>query len=398
MKVSLAVVASLFSAVAHAIMLLFLSRGAPPEDVTKILALQVSLAFALTVFEFGIGRELAKVAAENHVREFRYLNNLHLFVCLAIGLAGLAIIYVTGLGYVPAVLIFHAVAERRISVGISSSIATGMIVRSSVILIMGRTISSITFIALVVIGQFDTATTYVSIVAISASVIALALHFVPQLNGNPGKERRKLTKILSVSTHYWAATLMGQARTLDVAIVALFVPAGPAASYALPARALQPLRLVGTSAAGVAFPLAARREWAQVSGIVRFTTRLGVLAVLATLLVSPIAPHLIASLVGERYESAAVPLILIALGAAINIPGSVISSILQASGKHREITLLGIALLFFQGTALVVLVNVAGINGAAASVLATYVIQLLVVAKMYRKVIRNEMAGRHTNV
>ncbi|MFJ5872508.1 polysaccharide biosynthesis C-terminal domain-containing protein [Dietzia maris] len=111
----------------------------------------------------------------------------------------------------------------------------------------------------------------------------------------------------------------------------------------------------------------------------------GICSGLLVLLLIPVIPSVVDLVIGPGYSGASVPLVLFALGAAVNLPGSVISSALQASGRQRQVTILGVVLLILQMLSLVLLVKLFSINGAAAAILLTYIAQLLVVVFLYRR-------------
>lgn len=385
MRLSYAVIAPIVSALAHATMLLILARGAPASAVAQILSLQVAIALAYTVIELGIGRELSIAAAKGPPIEFRFLNRVHVFGLGSTALVAIGAMSALGLGFIPIMIVIYCAAERRITACSGASIASGRISYSATVLIVGRIIGLASLVALSITTSTDTAVLYSVVIAASSTLLALALSTIPRPAAGSGSERRSFREMLSVSMHYWATTLMGQARMLDVAIVSAILPLGTAASYALPARALQPLRIVGTSMANVAFPLAARdadREIAKLLKIACIASGAGALLIAALF---PFLHKLVPLILGDEYRNSVIPIAIFALGAAVNLPGAVLSAILQAKRKQRIVTLLGLGLLVYQTTALAVVTIFYGVIGAAAVVLSTYIIQLLFVAIYYRK-------------
>ncbi|MBB1055659.1 hypothetical protein [Dietzia sp. B44] len=384
MKLSIGITAPLISALVHALMLVMLSRNATPADVAMILSLQVLFAFSFTILEVGIGRELSVAAARGPTNEYRVLNRIHWVGCILAGIAAIAIVMSIKLQYVAILIIVFSLAERRVAAAHACSVATGQIVLSSFILISGRLIGLVGLLAVGATTSISFDLAYCLVAAFSSMSLAVGLSTVPKVKPCEGP-RRSMRKVLSVSLHYWATTLMAQARTLDVVIVSAMVPLPVAAAYALPARALQPLRIIGTSVGNLAFPLAAAGKEEAVKKLRRFASLSGIAGLASVLISLPFLPQLVPLILGPEYVLAVVPLVLFAAAAMINIPGAVMSSVLQASGRHREISMLGLGLLIVQILGLVLMLKLYGVNGAAFAVLGTYCIQLLVVSFLYQR-------------
>ncbi|WP_271800494.1 hypothetical protein [Dietzia maris] len=388
MKVSFAVVARILSAAVQALLLLIVAREAEPSQLANLIALLAAMGFAATAIELGVARELTVVAAKGNGTEFSYLSRIHAAGCMAFVLLVSIVSFAIELGFLPAILAIYTAAERRISALMGATVAIGRLNTSSAVLIIGRLVLLTVYFSGLVVFPENPIGVYAGATAISSVMLATAFHLYSRPASAVSAERRTLRAILGVSLHFWAATMLGQLRSLDVVLVTALFPSSSAALYALPSRALQPMRLIGTSIAGTAFPIAASGDRARTSQLLRISALTSVVAALALGGLAPFLPSILTALIGAEYQSAAMAFVLMAIGAAINIPGAVLSSVLQAHGFQRAITLLGVLLTAFQFVSIVILAAAYGINGAAAAVPATFAIQLIVTTLIYRRLPR----------
>lgn len=386
MKVPTAVAARLVSAAVQALLLLVLARQSEPAELATIVAMQAGFGFMTTTLELGIARELTVSAAKRAKSEYQFLSRLHAIGCLVFVALTVIVSAVLDLGYIPPAIAVYAVAERRISALLSAAVAVGKFHTSSMLLMVGRLSLVAVYFSGAALAPGEPVSTYAIAIATTSTLLAISFEFLPELVEQTATKRRPLSEILRVSIHYWIATMLGQVRSLDVVLVTGLVPTSAAALYALPSRSLQPMRLVGTSIAGLAFPVAASGDSKRTTQLLRIATLSASAAIFVVLLVSPFVPRFLNQAVGPEYEAASLAFILMAIGAAINMPGAVLSSILQAKQYQRHITILSVALTIFQFSAIVVLSGIFGINGAAAAVPATFALQLTVTALLYRRI------------
>jgi O-antigen/teichoic acid export membrane protein len=167
---------------------------------------------------------------------------------------------------------------------------------------------------------------------------------------------------------------------LDVVVVGALGTSLAAAVYALPARAVSPMRLIGTSVAAVAFPMAAREERDALRHLNRRLTVLALIALVVTAVMWRWAPDLAALVAGERYRRSGEIIRIFMIGVALNLLGSLISSELQGFGDSHFVARMGIALVVIFYCALALGVWVAGAYGAAWGTTVAFGIQLIVVA------------------
>jgi O-antigen/teichoic acid export membrane protein len=341
------------------------------------------LLFVAVAADAGLDTYCSGCVARDNSTEAAYANGLNLMTSASAALVETGLLALVALAWhLPgalAALPIYVLAERRLSFRLTNLIALRKPAAGVIPITLGRILS---FAGLAALLSFSTLSPPLLFAAtgLAGALASLALLRGQQRVGLefPGGARAR--QLLAGSRPLWTATMSGQLRNLDVVVVGALGTSLAAAVYALPARAVSPMRLIGTSVAAVAFPMAAREERDALRHLNRRLTVLALIALVVTAVMWRWAPDLAALVAGERYRRSGEIIRIFMIGVALNLLGSLISSELQGFGDSHFVARMGIALVVIFYCALALGVWVAGAYGAAWGTTVAFGIQLIVVA------------------
>ncbi len=263
--------------------------------------------------------------------------------------------------------------ERRMNLFAGLLLARGHPGRAGVALGGARLASVVTFVLL--LHALDSPVLAYSLASVLGSLggLLVARDPLPPPRGDEG-----LGRLLRRANPFWQASMSGLLRTLDVPLVQAFAGPPAAAVYALPSRAVAPLRLLATTMSTTAIPYASQRDSARLRELER-TTLLGWLAMMGILVVSwSFIDNLVVLVLGDAYAAAAQVLRILAIGVVVNVPGAYWSGVLQGTGHERLVARVGAVLVVVFAGLVTCGALIGGASGAAVGVVMMYAIQTLI--------------------
>ena len=382
---SIAVVATsrIISALMQAASLLLVARNIPTNTFGLFAATLTVVLFVAVVAEAGLDTYCSRSIARGQLSDAALSNGLHLTLALSAGFVTTCLLAVgVGVWQLPIALTalpIYVVAERRLSFRLTNLIALQNSSAGVLPLALGRTATLAALAALIATSSISPLLLF-ALTGLLGTLLSLAFLRRRPFVGLHIPAFAKARLLLAGGRPFWIATLSGQIRSLDVAFVAALGSPVAAALYALPARAVAPMRLVGTSVAAVAFPLASRGEVKALRRLNQRVFALAAVGIVATAFVWSWVPDLAALAAGERYRVSGEVLRVFMIGVALNVVGSLMSSELQGFGDSRFVGRMGMALVVVFYIALGVGLWAGGAQGAAWGTTVAFASQLAIVA------------------
>ncbi len=355
-------------------------------------ALAVTLAISVVV-EFGVDKTAVSKVSRGNLQAGRDLTQAHATAQMVSALAVWVSIstlahFSNSLTPEVAVIGLLAATERLLYLSLAQSVALNAAARAAYTLTVSRLAAAFIFFAMFHFGVPSTLSYVISFAATSVIAAAYLHGDLRSSTVRPTLEHSLRVAIESreESGHYWRSTLYGQVRQQDLLIASMLGGPLVAASYALPARAVSPLRLVATSISTSTFPIAARRDKGELKIYLRATLVASIAMVAATAALWAIGPSLAAAIAGQDYRSAGEVLRVLLVGVCFSIPGTVFSSILQGFGDGSFISRVGLGSAIIFLAAITVGTILVGPTGAAWGATSAYVAEFLVVgARLLRR-------------
>lgn len=265
-------------------MLVLVARNASVAKFGIFATVLAVMLFASVATELGTDTHCSRLLAKGR-REFAEVTAFtHLCLTAGATVVGTTALAIGSLNFpllsATVLVPLYVLSERQLNFRLNNLIALDRAVRGIVPLISARFLSLLALLLALVQYDASRASPFVLFCLISGLSNTLAVVLLVRRGGLRIRVSglREVRDVIRHSRAYWIATLSGQMRTLDVAIVALIASPAAAAVYALPARAVAPLRLLGTSLGAVAFPMASRSETTSLHRLNRATSGLALLA------------------------------------------------------------------------------------------------------------------------
>jgi len=278
-----------------------------------------------------------------------------------------------------AVLIGASLAlERNVDTLLGVPVADGDAKVSALSMLVRRTVALAVFLPGLTLGA-DPVWAFSSGLVVGA--LAAQLHVRRAVRGLPGDARAvPVRTVVGRSWPFLAANLTGQARTLDVSVVALVLGAAHAGLYAAAVKLVQPLLLVPQSLAAVVMPHATRLEPAAAR---RLGARLAVMFLACLVPAVPVvllAEDVVVLVMGPGYAGAGPALGWALAGLPFLALSASLGAILQGQGRERLVAVVGAGLAVAMFPAIVAGALLGGIGGAAAGLGATFAVRSGVLA------------------
>lgn len=209
------------------------------------------------------------------------------------------------------------------------------------------------------------------------------------------RQPRPVHAILRRSRPFWANSFMAQVRNLDTFVVGFVTNAVQTGYYGAISRSVSPLRMIGTSLAGVMLPAAVKSGRGNKAGKrkVLLVLLLGVSVVYSALGIT--AHTWVVWLLGQQYQGAVMGFRLLLIALALDGVSAVITAVMQGSGLERVVawsatvsSLLGLAAVAVGGW-------FHGATGAAAGLALSYVLQFGIMIAGGGHLFFGPQRGRH---
>ncbi|WP_162598610.1 lipopolysaccharide biosynthesis protein [Nocardioides gilvus] len=377
----------LTSALAQAIALVLLAREVAPESlgVVTIAVALVSLAGLLA--DLGMETSSVRTLAAGDRPEAANTTRFHframLLAAVAVGAVLLAL-HQWAPDLVPASFLLLApwiAVERRNNLRISLTVAVGEERRAGTSLGTSRLVALVAYAGLAGADFVSPQVEYFTFLIVSALLSQLLLRKgLGDVLGGVGTDTSYKSAV-RIARPYWLASLSGQARTMDTVVLGALGSPAMAGLYALPARAVGPLRLAATSISVVAMPRAARGDWAQVRALERGMWGCLVLFVGLIAAIAMWGEEVLVAILGAEYAGAGAILTILMLGVMVNIPGALWSGVLQGSGRQHTVAKIGLWLVPAFYLFIIAGLLLGGAQGAAWGVSATFLLQFLIMLR-----------------
>lgn len=377
------------SALSQAVALFLLARSIPQNEFGFFASFLSVILFLAVACEFGTDSYSVRALAQKRHARVATASRLHLL--LAAGFACLAAFgslaasgpfpSMRGLALIPV----YVLVERRLSFTLGLFTAAGHANFGTWALLGARTVTLTSFFIAVRAHALDPRYAFAVSGIVGGMIGLFALRRFFTLASASRLRSPTYREVLRDSFALYTATMSGQLRTLDVPLVALIGGPAAAAIYALPARAVAPLRLVGTSIASVAFPLAAHGDTTKLRRLNKSVYALSTIAAAAAVAAWPWMPKIVEWVMGSAYAGSGAVLRVFLLGIALNVIGSLYSSELQGFGDQAFVALMGIGLVFVFYLALAIGVSADGAIGASWGLTGAFAAQVVVTAIRLRR-------------
>ncbi len=172
---------------------------------------------------------------------------------------------------------------------------------------------------------------------------------------------------------------------LDTAIVAVLLAPAAAGLYAAASKLVQPTMLIPQTIASLVLPKATRLGRDRAASLVRPMVLASAASLLVVLPLLLVAEPLVVLVMGDQYAGAGDTLRWLLLGMPFVALSAPLAAILQGSGRERVAALNGVA---FAAVLMVGLVGgalVAGTEGAAAGLSASFVVRVVALTVSVRR-------------
>lgn len=370
----------------QALALALVARNVTPSSFGLLASVLGVLNFVATGFDLGLStfilRERALDRHSGAVTRALGLSRWTAVIVLVVGItAVLLLAQIRDPRYWAMVpLIAWLVAERQTEISMSVCFADGQVnlTTTNLVLRRGLTLAS-TWAGLAAglspIWSFTLGSAAAATVGWSASLRVVGGRVVPP-DGTP------YLHILSRSRYYWLNSAATQARNLDAALVTALGGAAVSGAYSVASRLTSPLRMIPTSMAAVLLPAAARasREPGARRGVLRAVVLTGLVSTVLAALLALAVPVAIRLGLGEAYEDAVAPTLLVVASLPFAGVASTCSAVLQGSGHAAFVG--RVALLTTVGCLLLVGVGsvLGGATAAAGGLAAAFALQGAILA------------------
>lgn len=320
-----------------------------------------------------------------------------------LGLALLAILLAAGLGlavlrampwwwFVP--LAAGLAVERQADMRLNLAVADGDTWKNSSVLVARRLI----VIGIILLGSDVLG----PIPAYGAGTLAAALlswgagtALIRVAPSDAVRQPRPVGGILRRSRPFWANSFMAQVRNLDTFVVGFVTSAVQTGYYGAISRSVSPLRMIGTSLAGVMLPAAVKSGRGNKAGKrkVLLVLLLGVTVVYSTLGIT--AHTWVVWLLGAQYQGAVAGFRLLLIALALDGVSAVITAVMQGSGLERVVAWSATVSSVLGLTAVAIGGWFHGATGAAAGLALSYVLQFGIMLAGGGHLFFGPQRGRH---
>ncbi|WP_159083715.1 oligosaccharide flippase family protein [Nocardioides terrigena] len=370
-------VARLASSLLQAGLLVTLAREVDPKTFGSVAAFIVIITLGGAVADLGLETAALRQSAVNLLFVGR-MRRLH---SALVGSACLVMLGVSALGVILGLdllsllpLMLWVYLERRMSFDIGLNIGHQRTLRAGVALVGARMVTVGAFILLPIDVSPVLAYSLSSVLGSGVGVMLAKFHVPP----SRGAADATVKQVLKAANPFWRATMSGLLRTLDVLIVQAVSGQGVSGIYALPSRAIAPMRLIATSISTTALPYAARRDYARLRTLER-TMLVALCAAIAMAIAGwAFVDDFVVMVLGEAYEPSADVLRVLIIGVVLNVPGAFWSGVLQGTGHEQYVARVGALLVVVFLPLVAVGSALGGAVGAATGVTATYLLQVMI--------------------
>lgn len=278
-----------------------------------------------------------------------------------------------------AVLIGASLAlERNVDTHLGVPVADGDAKVSAVSMLVRRTVALAVFLPALALGA-DPVWSFSS--GLVAGALAAQVHVRRAVRGLGGDARAVPPRVvLGRSWPFLASNLTGQARTLDVTVVALVLGATPAGLYSAAVKLVQPLLLVPQSLAAVIMPHATRLGPSAARRLGIRLTGVFLACLVPAVPVLVLAEDVVVLVMGPGYAGAGPALGWALAGLPFLALSASLGALLQGQGRERFVAVVGAVLALAMFPAIAVGALAGGIGGAAAGLGASFAARSAVLA------------------
>lgn len=391
------------AAVLQAVFLVLVARALGPAEFGLYSLVFSTLIIAQVISEAGLGTLIIRERSANPVSSIvgpaLRLSNL-----TALWLATVGVISIAALGAVGENLLFALIPlaissalERNADLWMGVALADGDTVANVFNLILRRALGLVILMGFLLISLTPMlAVSCSALMAAALSSIAAHRYVASRVDtrGYPVKARI----IVAASWPYWLNSLSGQLRNLDMIIITSLSGSASAGLYAAAGRLTGPLLLIPTSISAVILPAAARHHSTQLSQPAFSARRLIVLTSIAMsvmyLALAIGAPIYFPLLVGAEFGKSVPVFQIILIGLCFSASTTLVSSVLQGRGNPAAPAKAALVAGIFSIILIAVGVKVFGIQGAAAGLALSFVMQLVLLLLFSRSSPKDDMKIR----
>ncbi len=307
------------------------------------------------------------------------LNSWANLVSAAVLVPGIAVwAVVAGAPWGAALIGASLALERNVDTILGVPIADGDARVAATSMVLRRSVCLVVFLPALA-GGLDPVWSFTA--GLLAGAVAAQVHVRRAVRGLPGDARAvRVRAVLSRSWPFLASNLTGQARTLDVTVVAAVLSASAAGLYAAAAKLVQPLLLVPQSLAAVVMPRSTQLSPAAARRLGLRLTGLFLLCLVPAVPIVVWAEEVVVLVMGPTYAGAGPALGWAVAGLPFVALSASLGAILQGQGRARFVAVTGAVLAVAMFPAIVLGAMLGGIGGAAAGLGASFAVRVVVLS------------------
>ncbi|ROZ63278.1 lipopolysaccharide biosynthesis protein [Kocuria soli] len=390
----------LAAALLQSLALILVARGTDPEKFGVFSAFLGLVVVLQTSVDLGVSTYALRVRAADPfdpdirrcLNVYRWLGAVLLSVLLVAGMLLATFGEIPWWWLIP--LAVGLTVERQADMRLNMAIADGDTWKNSSVLVARRMVAlGIVVVAAEALGPI----TAYGLGSLLAALLSWLLGTQLVSVTTPSSERppNDTRYILRRSRPFWANSFMAQVRNLDTLVVGFVASSVQTGYYGAISRSVSPLRMIGTSLAGVMMPAAVKSGRGDKRGKRRVLMVLLLGLGLAYTALGVTAHSWVVWLLGSDYQGAVAGFRFLLVALALDGVSSVITAVMQGSGLERVVawsatasSLLGLGAVALGGW-------LEGATGAAAGLALSYVVQFVIMLVGGGHLFFGPQRGRH---